>query len=49
MNEIEKKEDHLHEEKPFVPKGAMAFFVLLILLLIVLWFFPYFVSISRIQ
>lgn len=47
-NEIKKKEHH-GDEKPFVPKGAMAFFVLLILLLTALWFFVYFVSITRIQ
>ncbi|MCB0509597.1 MAG: hypothetical protein H6579_06105 [Chitinophagales bacterium] len=41
--------NHDEEEKPFVPKGAMAFFVLLILLLTALWFFVYFVSLSRIQ
>lgn len=49
MNEIDKKESHHEDEKPFVPKGAMAFFVLLILLLTAMWFFVYFIMISRIQ
>lgn len=49
MNEIEKKDNHQEDEKPFVPKGAMAFFVLLLLLFTALWFFIYFISISRIQ
>lgn len=49
MNELEKKDDQHGEEKPFVPKGAIAFFILLILLLTALWFFIYFVMISRIQ
>lgn len=45
MDEKEKKFD----EKHFVPKGAMAFFVAMILLFTVMWFAVYFVSISRIQ
>lgn len=49
MNELEKKEEHQEDEKPFVPRGALAFFVLLILLLTAMWFFIYFVMISRIQ
>jgi len=44
-----KKRENPEEEKPFVPKGAMTFFVLMILLFLVLWFVVYFVSITRIQ
>ena len=49
MSELEKKDDHQWDEKSFVPKGAIAFFILLILLLTAMWFFIYFVMISRIQ
>jgi hypothetical protein len=45
---MEEKEKNF-DDKPFVPKGAMAFFVALILLFTVMWFAVYFVSISRIQ
>jgi hypothetical protein len=35
-------------EKKFVPKGAMAFFALLIVLCLVIWFGIYFLMLSRI-
>lgn len=37
------------DEKSFKPKGAMAFFVALIILFTVMWFAIYFITISRIQ
>lgn len=41
------KENKEFDEKSFKPKGAMAFFVLMIISYIFLWFTVYFVMISR--
>lgn len=35
-------------EKKFIPKGAMAFFILLVILSLVFWFGIYFLMISRV-
>lgn len=35
------------DEKNFVPKGAVAFFVLVLLTLISIWLFMYFLMIKR--
>jgi hypothetical protein len=35
-------------EEKFVPKGAMAFFVLLVILCLVIWFGIYFLMLDRI-
>ncbi|WP_344979243.1 hypothetical protein [Compostibacter hankyongensis] len=35
-------------EEKFVPKGSMAFFVLLLLLGIAIWFFIYIIMLNRI-
>ncbi|MCB0540618.1 MAG: hypothetical protein R2836_05005 [Chitinophagales bacterium] len=44
--QLKKQDDDL---KDFKPKGAMAFFVLLLMLLTGLWLFVYFVTLTRIQ
>lgn len=36
-----------NEEEKFIPKGAIAFFVLLILLCLVIWFGIYFLMLQR--
>lgn len=43
------EENKNFDESKFKPIGAMAFFVALIALFVVLWFVIYFVAISRIQ
>lgn len=35
------------KEKKFIPKGAIAFFILLILLCLVIWFGIYFLMLQR--
>ena len=35
------------DEKTFVPHGAMAFFVVVLAIMIAIWFFMYFVMIKR--
>jgi hypothetical protein len=40
--------DHTSPEEKFVPKGAMAFFALLVILCLVIWFGIYFLMIGRI-
>lgn len=34
-------------EEKFIPKGAIAFFILLILLCLIIWFGIYYIMISR--
>lgn len=46
QDEIKKQDDELED---FKPKGAMAFFVLLLILLTSLWLFVYFITLTRIQ
>jgi hypothetical protein len=35
------------EEKKFIPKGALAFFILLVLLALLFWYGIYFLMINR--
>lgn len=46
QEELKKQDDDL---KDFKPKGAMAFFILLLILLTSLWLFVYFITLTRIQ
>ncbi len=44
---LQNSNDALNTEEKFIPKGAIAFFVLLILLCLVIWFGIYYIMISR--
>lgn len=46
---VEIKAGHTHpQEEKFTPKGAIAFFILLVLLGLVIWFGIYFLMLERI-
>ncbi len=44
---LENLNNTLSTDEKFIPKGAIAFFVLLVLLCLVIWFGIYYIMISR--
>lgn len=45
---VEQKKDELRSAEKFFPKGAIAFFMLLVVMCLAIWFGIYFIMIERI-